>query len=121
MVNLVVESVDMRRRSMETITGLMLILSAVYGGQSIAAADTLKSCEQELAHLQTSTADVAKLIQGWIELGNSCQGTGSYEYRLSKLYINMPVSTIWDLRCLLRGRHKQAVEILDVDAGLVVE
>ena len=54
----------MHRRSVETITGLMLILSAVYGGQSIAAADTLKNCEQEFAHLQTSTTDVAKLTQG---------------------------------------------------------
>ena len=78
----------MHRRSVETTTGLMLILSAVYGGQSIAAADTLKNCEQEFTHLQTSTTDVTKLTQGWIELGNSCQGTGFYEYRLSKLYIN---------------------------------
>lgn len=70
------------------LSGIFLLLNLFYGSIGVVAADSLKFCEKELEALENSTSDVGKLIERWLALEDKCKGTGFYEYRLSKFYIN---------------------------------
>ncbi len=77
----------MRLNHSAVMSGILLTLILLYGGNGMVAADSLRFCEQELEKLENSTSNADELIKKWTTLENKCRGTGLYEYRLGKFYI----------------------------------
>lgn len=77
----------MNRVVIRVTQAFVLILAVSVANKCIAATEDLAFCQAKFAESQSTASGLGELIETWSAQEDRCQGTGFFEYQMSKLHI----------------------------------